>query len=92
MRYFPKNDKGVTFSSKVYNPLGSNPKAPNKRLELNMKEHDEFLKDIDLLSLLKHLKLIKDSKVTESSSLNRSYIINLLKRTFSAKLHSNGYF
>lgn len=39
LKYFPHNPKGVTFSSKTYNPLGKKPRAPNERLELNIREH-----------------------------------------------------
>jgi hypothetical protein len=41
LKYFPKNQKGVSFSSKQYNPLGFKPRAPNSMLELDIKEHEE---------------------------------------------------
>jgi len=52
MAYFPKNEKGITFSSKNYNPLGKRPEAPNPRLELSLKEHLKFLSSLDLCTLL----------------------------------------
>ena len=68
MKYFPKNRKGVTFSSKTFNPLGMKPKAPNQRMELSIKEHKEKLEQMDLTELLlsigaiKHPQFIQDSK------------------------------
>lgn len=59
MKYFPKNPKGVTFSSPSFIPIAEKPRAPNERLELSLKEHDEMLGKIDLIGLLKMLRVIK---------------------------------
>ena len=54
-QYFPKNAKGVSFSSKHFNPIGDHHRAPNQRLEASIKKHIEFLNSLDLSGLLKHL-------------------------------------
>jgi hypothetical protein len=68
MKYFP-NNKGLTFSSKTYNPMASQHKAPNERLELSVKEHKDLLDSFDLSELLIYLGVIKRSVVSSSNRL-----------------------
>ena len=62
MRYFPRNEKGMTFSSKAYNPLGMRPKAPNSRLEMDSNDHVAKLQGFDLMDLLRHLGIVKSER------------------------------
>ena len=59
LEYFPKNARGVSFSSKDYNPLGWKPKAPNSRLELTLKTHIDHLASLNTFDTLVNFGLMR---------------------------------
>ncbi len=61
LKYFPRNDQGVSFSSKEYIPIASIHRAPNPRLEISLKEHIEFLKSLDLQGICNFLGISSNS-------------------------------
>lgn len=94
MKYFPTNNKGVGFSSRIYNPFGAKPKAPNSRLELNIKDHQRMLGRLDLVEMLKFVGLLKDKKypgdeqsqVIIKKELTQSEFLAALEEVLAAKI------
>ena len=48
----PQPDNNIKFSSKHFNPILINPKAPNQRLEISSEKEDIRFNNLDLYDLL----------------------------------------